>query len=219
MGVFGRVRRFLRERVFRRKERQEMDIYAIANHIQRKHGLPDWAADKIVEHNITEVFDEKGEKKSILDADKEEIHGEIFVRDYLKWVARRAGRADLIDAVKRGEYFSYLDEFREADRMAFSRAVRELVSLATMPKEDEIRTAIEIYGEILHNPDLAKHVKEALEAGKVELPEEVIIEHGLNERRAHIPKALGWIRDGMIKGALWTPPGWNIKPNYPISTR
>ncbi len=178
--------------------------------------MPDWAVDHITRYNIREVFGENGKRKDILKASKAEIHGEVFVRSYLAWVAERAGREDLLNAVKSGKYISMLKEFQEADKMALSRAVREMVSRATMPNEEEVRQAIQTYWKILSDPKLAKHVRDTLELGKVELPEDIVRKYGI---RGDYRRALELIREAMIRGSLWTPPGWRIRPNNPIRPR
>lgn len=221
MGLFGRVKERvkrsiseIKERLFWRAIREDPeDPWFLRKWAERNLGLPEWAGEKIVEHNITHVFDEQGQKKHILDASKGEIAGEVFVRDYLRWVARRAGQEELDRAVLEGRYMEkeIIDRFREADKMAFSRALRELVAeRATIPNETEVREMLELYQKIVFDPELAMHVREALENNKVELPREIVEKKGLQNIH-RMERALQLMKEGMASGILWKPPGWKIK--------
>jgi hypothetical protein len=211
MGLRERARRLLERIPFWRSRVKEESLESLSERLRWEKGLPSWAVEKIREHNITHVFDDEGDRKHITKAKKEEILGEIFVRDYLKWVANRAGKEDLLEHVKNGTYNEHIDEFREADRMAISRAVREFVSEATMPNEEEIREMLEIYWRMVSDPSIAKHLKAALESGHVEIAKDIAREKGIIKEHTNMEKVLDMVRRGMAEGRLWMPPGWEIK--------
>lgn len=166
--------------------------------------LPEWARKKIAEHKITHVITTDG-KKPVKEASKEEIFEEIMKRDFLRWTARRAGREDLENAVTAGKYTDMEDEFNEILKIAMSRAVREMVSRATFPNEVEVREALEVYTHMLKDPSTAEIIRTAVEEGK--------ISGNVN------PRTVELIREGILTGALWAPPHWNVKPNNPVRTR
>jgi len=179
-------------------------VEELAADVSKKHNLPKNIARKIVEHRITHVVLPEGQK-DIRMARRDEIIGEVITRDLLRWIARRAGREDLEEAVLRGKYPEKVKEFREALKMALSRAIREMAARATPPREDEVRGAITTYVRMLGDRDLAKKLKDAVENGVV--PEELS------------PREVELIREAMLTGALWAPPHWRIRPNNPMYRR